>query len=279
MKIIKKISRLFILIVTYFIVGNLFNGNHTWISFFVIIVAIVTSSYFLKKENIEVISNFIFLILPLFIFLLIISLFAGFSRTFVYLIFLPIAYFFSYVIRNKSWLKIFLLGLIFTLLVSFLILPNYQNFILNRNSSRNITFKQIKLIDKNCNVVNFDKNKIIVLDFWNTSCGVCFKKFPEFEKFSKNFENESNIEFYSVNIPLERDKFSDVVNMVSKLNYDFKTIYATSVSEAANNLDVQVYPTILIIKNNKIKFSGYLNIDEVILLYNTNNILNNLLIN
>jgi len=35
------------------------------------------------------------------------------------------------------------------------------------------------------------KNKLIVLDFWTTTCGVCFKSFPDYEKIYLKYKDNS----------------------------------------------------------------------------------------
>lgn len=49
------------------------------------------------------------------------------------------------------------------------------------------------------------KSKLVVLDFWNTGCGVCFEKFPKLETASNRFRKNGSVGFYAVNIPLKRD--------------------------------------------------------------------------
>lgn len=45
------------------------------------------------------------------------------------------------------------------------------------------------------------KGQLVVLDFWNTGCGICFKKFPKLEQYHVRYRNNANIKFFAVNSP------------------------------------------------------------------------------
>ena len=51
----------------------------------------------------------------------------------------------------------------------------------NNNSHKYDRLPEVTLVDKNKQKIDIHKNKIIVLDFWSTNCGICFKKFPDLE--------------------------------------------------------------------------------------------------
>jgi thiol-disulfide isomerase/thioredoxin len=49
------------------------------------------------------------------------------------------------------------------------------------------------------------KGKIVVFDFWSTSCGVCFREFPEYDRVYQKYRNRDDIAMYAVNLPFKRD--------------------------------------------------------------------------
>lgn len=278
MKIVKNILWLSSVILLYTLFGFVFRGNHQWLTLAVLIGVFFLSLLFFKTRKEDFFQGFVFIVFPIVALMILVSLDAGFVRTFLYLVFMPIAFLLAWVLRSKSFLIKSLSILSFSLFVTFLIFPNHRSYIVNRNSKRDLIFPEISLVDRNLNSKQLPNDKIIVLDFWNTACGVCFKKFPEFEKLYLKYKDNPNIEFYSVNMPLKRDKFENVVSQVDKLNYKFPTLYCKTDSKVVEEkLKIDGYPTFLIIKNNRIRFDGFLNIDENIFLYNTVDVVDQLL--
>ncbi|GAA3780524.1 hypothetical protein GCM10022271_10990 [Corallibacter vietnamensis] len=150
-------------------------------------------------------------------------------------------------------------------------MPNQFNYFLNDKPFKNRPFVGFDLIDNDGKPIELPQNKVLVLDFWTTSCGVCFKKFPEFEKLFKEYKNDTKIEFYSINVPTKRDEFTKTRELVNKLGYDFQTVYAKSKNDVESKLKISGYPSFMIVKDNIIQFDGYLNINPVVLVYNSKN--------
>jgi thiol-disulfide isomerase/thioredoxin len=102
--------------------------------------------------------------------------------------------------------------------------------------------------------------KILVIDFWFTACGNCYKGFESFESLRKNFEPNKNIAFIAVN---NADKnfaqYTVGVNRIHQMGYEFDTVLDTF-----NVFDqFKQYPAqIIIAPNGAVKYSstGY-NID------------------
>lgn len=97
-------------------------------------------------------------------------------------------------------------------------------------------------------------NKTVILDFWNTSCGVCFRKFPILQKKYDELSENPDIIIQAVNIELERDSAMAAFEILSAKGYTFPSL------KASKNMDsifgVVVYPTVLILQDNKIVFRG-----------------------
>jgi thiol-disulfide isomerase/thioredoxin len=93
-------------------------------------------------------------------------------------------------------------------------------------------------------------DKIVVFDFWTTSCGVCFRKFPILQEEFDTYKNTPGIEFYAVNIPSKRDSIGKAERMMSEYEYTFPVLYAKSDS-LAKLFKVFAYPTVIIIRNGK----------------------------
>ncbi|MBC5993176.1 TlpA family protein disulfide reductase [Pontibacter cellulosilyticus] len=117
---------------------------------------------------------------------------------------------------------------------------------------------QFSLSDSEGNVItsnNFNE-KLIVLDFWTTSCGICFKKFPVLQEKAKPYKNHSKVEFYAVNIPVARDTLGQGQRTIESLGYSFSNLFASG-EDVAKAFGVRFYPTVLILKNgNEIVYRG-----------------------
>lgn len=252
----------------YFIVGIIFNGDHRWILSITLTFIFLFSLYLLKQEN-----EFKYALLvgaPIVITLLATSIYVGFTRSILYLIFIPISILSSWILfKRKSTLLNIITAIALFALIGFVGFPNSIVFQTNQGARTNIPFKGIELVnDKKENIV-LDESKIIVLDFWTTSCSACFKKFPELEYYYLKYKTDPNIRFYSINIPLSRDSFENTIELVNKLNYDFPTLYATSTS-AVKDLDIHFYPHLTIVKDGKIRYNGRLETEDHIFVNHLN---------
>ena len=109
------------------------------------------------------------------------------------------------------------------------------------------------------------KDKIVVFDFWNTGCGVCFRKFPVLQEKVIKYRSNPGIEFYAVNIPSRRDTTGEAEKIISDYAYTFPVLIARNDS-LAKLFKVFAYPAVVIIKNGKeIIFRGNIEgVDEIL---------------
>lgn len=235
---------------------------------------------FFYLKNIKAESStysFLKLILPFIVFMTVGIILGQVYHNSVFVIFPPLIYYFAlWFFKSKNYL--FLCGcilLIFT--ASWLYIPTIHNIQSNQNSSKEVRFPYISLISENKSPKILSKDKIYVLDFWTNSCGHCYKKFPEFEQLSLKYKKNPHIEFYSVNVAEKRDSFHNTLRLVKKLNYTYETVFAPSMEEIEKKLGIYKYPELMIVKNDTIRFQGYLNTGKNILVYNTVNVLNNII--
>ncbi|WP_298332645.1 TlpA disulfide reductase family protein [uncultured Christiangramia sp.] len=252
-------------ITIYLIFGILFNGDHKWM--LPLILGSIFLFYYFISSKFDFWKTGILIILPLFLSLLLISFFTGFNLVFLYIIFVPISAFLGSLFYNKKNYLILIFVLVFFPILGYYVLPN-QIVLFNNRSARQIKeFKGLTVVNKERDTIQFDKNKIIALDFWTTSCAICFKKFPDFEKIYLKLKSNPDIKMYSVNVPLKRDEFEKTVRLVDSLNYQFPTLFATSMEEA-RELGVKAYPHLIILKNGKVHYDGRLETEEKIFINN-----------
>ncbi len=103
-------------------------------------------------------------------------------------------------------------------------------------------------IDGNRNQVSNQRfqNRIVLLDFWTTSCGVCFQKFPKLEKFNERWKADESVVVYAVNSPLEEDSESSIIDSVFKRGYRFPILLPDD-ADLAPKFGVARYPTTFVI--------------------------------
>jgi len=165
--------------------------------------------------------------------------------------------FYLYQKQNKTIFTIEISYIIF-LIISSLFLNNYYNFISHSNNT--ITNKKVPLInlyDEYGNVLDLKKlkNKIVVIDLWDSRCSNCIKDFPKFESLKKEFENDDRIVFYSLNIYLEGDDRLRVSSFTKK--YTFAKLYTDDIVK--EKLNINGVPKYLILNEDlKVIYIGSL---------------------
>ncbi len=174
----------------------------------------------------------------------------------IYTIFTPLTFWVGFYLKNKGWFhKISYLTLL--LFIGYFGFDNLWAYTSNIHSKQKITTPRIVFYDKNNTQIQLDTitNKIIILNFWATSCGVCFKDFPAFDKIYLKYNNNSRIMMYGVNIPTKKDSMGQAKNKIESYNYSFPKLYAQSDS-ISRAIGINKYPYILILKDSEIRFIG-----------------------
>ncbi|MCC6186793.1 MAG: TlpA family protein disulfide reductase [Chitinophagaceae bacterium] len=119
-------------------------------------------------------------------------------------------------------------------------------------------------------------NKVVILDVWYSHCGLCFKKFPEFEALAKEYSKDTNLYFAALNIPMQKEL--DTLGSFGLIkDYSFNKLQATSTT-TENKWGIEMgYPTLLVFdKNHKIRYSGTLNTNRYLLVNNIHKIIEEL---
>jgi thiol-disulfide isomerase/thioredoxin len=106
---------------------------------------------------------------------------------------------------------------------------------------------QLFLYEGDTITLDYFEGKVLVLDFWNTTCGVCFQKFPQLEKLHKQFENNPDVLVLAVNNPLKRDPVDKAKVMMEEQGYSFGKLYALDTGTAAD-FDIHFFPVVLYVK-------------------------------
>ena len=244
---------------------------------FTFVFIVFTGKWFLKHNNKW------FYIFSISVFFITVGILVkDFSRVGILFFLLPITTYLAFkALEKKTFIKNGIIVILMSLFGAYYVFPNYFQFyyayIDKEETKINQSFPNIGLTDKNKEQVIFDTDKIIVLDFWTTSCGVCFREFPLYNDLTLKHKDNPQIKFYSVNVPLKRDTFEKNVEIIEEYKYSFKNIYAISDDEISEKLNIYAFPTIVIIKNNTIVYQGHPSYDKIVLVDNFEKIIKELM--
>lgn len=183
---------------------------------------------------------------------------------------------FLYFYKNKTKPSILLGGIICAIVLArYLLMPSYFSFLSIDENVQKYKLENISLVDENGNDIDMKllRGKILLLDIWNTGCGICIKKFPQLDKLNKKFASDSSINIISLNMPIIRPNDKNLAIKITD-RFGFKKIYFKTPFEH-NKLSIKAVPMILIFNRDfKCVFaSGDLNIEPNVFIGNAENMI------
>ena len=249
------------LVIVYCILGFLTYGEHYYMFpiclLFTFIISFLVFKYQSQKN--EYFKIGLILTIPLCLILFVPSIwFSDFSRTLMYILFVPLSVYLGYLYFKRNGIFIPIVSVIIIAFLSLIVFPNFFVYYHNSNATKDIIYNDISLVDANNKPVVLENDKVIVLDFWSTNCGICFKKFPSLEQTYERFKDNKNVKIIAVNVPIRGDSFAKTTKILDSLGYSFPKLYAKSFKEVENNLKFNTFPHLIIIKNDRILFDGLL---------------------
>jgi thiol-disulfide isomerase/thioredoxin len=112
--------------------------------------------------------------------------------------------------------------------------------------------------DEQQNIVadeNF-RNKIVLLDFWYTGCGVCFEKFPQVQTAYDKYKDDASVAIFAVDKPIEEDTPGQAFQVIKDEGYSFPVVIAKD-EDLPKKFGVKFYPTTFVIdRAGQIVFKG-----------------------
>lgn len=236
-------------------------------SFIFILYPLLFKKYFLNI-NYPILTVICFHLLILIIGVI----FKGISKTnFIgnfYIIYLVSSYYFGVFIFYSNKIttntKYFLVSLF--LIISLLfsktlptIIENklFFNTYIGETSKNKINLNEITIYNfnkKNYSSLADFNNEIIVVDFWNNNCGVCIEKFKLLNNLVLSEKFDNKIKFISLNIYKKKSEINVGADLFKKQNLNFENFFLDKIYE--KKLNINGYPTTIVIKNNKIIFKG-----------------------
>ncbi len=259
MKLFKLIILIFPLLFIDLFWGTVFWGGHQEMIPSILISCFIAMILIYNKWYPEVpLPKYIALfVLPFVTLLLIMALFFGalWRATLIYIVFLPItgvlayAYFKGYKISST-------LGVVALAVIGYTQFFNVSVYF-HPPKTEKAKMPELTFYNEEETVLELPKDNIVVLDFWISTCSVCFSKFPQLEELKKEYAENERVQIYSVGVKTQRESLSDLIHISDSLRYDYQTLYIKSIEDVKNKLNINGYPHLLILKNDTIRYDGY----------------------
>ena len=106
----------------------------------------------------------------------------------------------------------------------------------------NVSFKNLE--NKNEDLYELSKNKLLIINFWALWCAPCVKEMPALNNLSKNLKN-SEIKIIYINQDSFKD-YSKIKSFIKKLNFDEKDIFTDFDMSSNKIFKLRGIPTTLI---------------------------------
>ena len=190
----------------------------------------------------------------------------------VFLSFLLIKFKGSILFSKKNQIVFIVLFLIITG-GNYIFMMNWTEYLYTRNTSlpADISFSDT-FIDRDNNTITQEdlKGKIVVLDLWTTSCSVCFKKFPEFEKFYMKNKDRDDLLIYAVNLPYSILEMDKIESMINKFDYNFPFLISkNNFQYYRDRYNINGVPAIIILnKKGEMVYNSSLNNNPLVIVNN-----------
>ncbi len=119
-------------------------------------------------------------------------------------------------------------------------------------ADKQLSFPDIIMKDSLGNGFTFPTDdKLYVVDFWATTCGICFKEMKKLEVLKKKFESNPNVKFLSLNLPIERDSIGYAQTVLKKKDIHLTSLYCEGLT-SWSKLGIEGVPMIYFVRNNQI---------------------------
>jgi len=102
-------------------------------------------------------------------------------------------------------------------------------------------------------------NKYIILDFWSTTCGVCFSQFPEVQKIYDMYKDNTEIGVYSVFCWIDKrgENQQTGVDILRNRGYTYPSLSMDIYDKALEEAGITGFPTVIIFDpEHKMIFRG-----------------------
>lgn len=116
----------------------------------------------------------------------------------------------------------------------------------------NIASFPIRTKEKNATLSSIE-DEYILLDFWNSKCGVCYKKFPLLQSLFERVEKgKAEVTIASVFVPSYKNEQEETgIAIIDSLGYTFPAWSITKQDTLLKVLAINGYPTVVLLDKSK----------------------------
>jgi len=122
-----------------------------------------------------------------------------------------------------------------------------------------VKIEKINLIDIDSSKVDIlaSNPKIVIIDFWNNNCALCFQNFPSLLEMQEDSNKDNNMIIIAVNIYKNKEDIKVSQELLYKTGNKNLINYFMSI-EDSKKYNINFYPKTIVIKNKQIVFDGHL---------------------
>jgi len=119
------------------------------------------------------------------------------------------------------------------------------------------------------------ENKLSVMYFWTTSCGVCYKKFPDLQELYIDYSDNKDIAISAVNVLYPKESPSDIYHSIRERGWSFPLFFlAKDDLNKYDDVDLNFYPYVLVLDyDNTVLYSGGFNYHPLVFVDNVRTII------
>lgn len=161
--------------------------------------------------------------------------------------------------RNRQTVM-FLIAILFLASLGFFGMPNWLNYCYTSHDLKKHKFPDSQFLTQSGDTLSSDifKESIVILDFWSSTCGVCFKQMPELDHLCKNYAEDNDVEVYSVFLPVKNESPADYFDQFAEKHYCFNQLFCMEPS-AWRKFKIRSVPEYMILKNDTVYYQGTMN--------------------
>lgn len=131
-----------------------------------------------------------------------------------------------------------------------------------------IMFKDFSMYTPEGELVNLSqlKGKVVVLEFWTTFCGYCYKAFPTYEKLYQKYKNNAEVVMYAVHCfhANRNETYGTGVKILDEYGYKFPSLALPS--SDMGKIEIGGVPVVLVFDSRgELVFKGRVDTVEKVL--------------
>lgn len=160
---------------------------------------------------------------------------------------------------HKQW-RGRIIVLLVAALISILVVPAWTSYQL-KPTSQGWEGLSFPLVDANGDTVSLPTGKVLVFDTWTIACGVCIRQFPEVDALYRQYQSDSMVEVFTINLPGINPTFAGLAHrqtFAQQFDYAFPMYFSDQTSW--KGLRITYVPNLFVVDaEGRLVYKGLLN--------------------